>query len=130
MAFWGRPPGEVPQPLDQQIPGQDQNTAHAMLPGVPAREFQGNNMGNNVDAVHENHDELDLDELQPLQGMMDGEDENMMQLENQYPPNQQPQNQQNWQQYLNRQEQQSPRTTSEEIAPQTSKGVRNALTNT
>ena len=29
-------------------------------------------MGDNVNAVHENHDEVDLDELQPLQGMMDG----------------------------------------------------------
>ena len=95
MAFWGRPPGEIPQLLDQQVPGQDQNMARAMLPGVPAREFQGKNMGDNVNAVHENHEEINLDELQPSQGMLDGEDDNMMELENQPPPNQQPQKQQN-----------------------------------
>ena len=54
-------------------------------------------MGDNVNSVHEKHDEVDLDEVQPLQSMMDGEDEDMIQLDFRHPPNQQPQNQQNWQ---------------------------------
>ena len=53
MALWGRPPGDMPQLLDQQTPGQERNVARAMLPGVPAREFQENNMADYVNAVHE-----------------------------------------------------------------------------
>ena len=40
MAFLGRPPGEIPQLLDQQIPAQGEIVARAMLPGAPARELQ------------------------------------------------------------------------------------------
>ena len=83
MTFWGRPPGDIPQNLGQQIPDQDQNLAPAMLPGVPARECQPDNMIEN--AVQENHEEVELDQLQPLQGMMDGEDEDMPQIHNQHP---------------------------------------------
>ena len=41
----------------------------AMLPGVPARELQESNMIGNANAMHENHDQVDLDHLQPLQGL-------------------------------------------------------------
>ena len=69
-----------------------------MLPDVPARELQPNNMIENVNAVQENHEEVELDQLQPLQGMMDGEDEEMSQMDNQHSPDQQPLNQQDRQQ--------------------------------
>ena len=59
MAFQpdrGRPPGEIPQILDQnQFPGQGQDKAHAMSPGAPAREMQHHDMMNDAKAVHENH---------------------------------------------------------------------------
>ena len=90
---WGRPPGDIPQALDQQFPVQEQNQALAMFPGVPAREFYQNNMIDNVNAVQEDHDrgEVDLEQLQPLQQMMDENDDDM--LGNQHLPNQQPPNQ-------------------------------------
>ena len=94
MMFWGRPPGDISPNLEQQNPDQDQNLAPAMLPGTPDREFQPNNMIENVNAVQENHEEVELDQLQPLKGMMDGEDEDMPQIDNQHLLNQQPLNQQ------------------------------------
>ena len=86
MACWGRPPGEIPQILDQQIPGQGQNMAHAKLPSVPARDLQEDNMIENENAVHGDHEEVELDRLQPVQEMIDREDEDMGQLEYQHPP--------------------------------------------
>ena len=74
--------------------------AHAMLPGVPARELQENNMIENVNALRENHEEVALDRLQSVQEMIDREDEDMGQLEYQHPPGQQPQNQQERQQVM------------------------------
>ena len=90
MMFWGRPPGEIQQNLGNQFPDQDQNLAPVMLPGVPAREIQPENVIENVNAAQENHGGVDLEQLQPLQNMMDGDDEDMLQLENQRQPNQQP----------------------------------------
>ena len=57
-------------------------------------------MIDNVDAVQENHEEVELDQLQPLQRMMDGQDEDMLQIDNQHPPNQQLLNQQDRQQVM------------------------------
>ena len=47
-------------------------------------------MIDNVNAIHDDLVEVELDRLQPLQGMIDREDDDMGQLENQHPPNQQP----------------------------------------
>ena len=84
--FWGRPPGEIPQYPEQEIPAQEQNLAPAMLPGVPAGVFHQNNMIDYVNAVQEDHEEVDLDQLQPLQDMMNGEDENMPQIDSNIHP--------------------------------------------
>ena len=72
MMLWGRPPGHIPQVLDQQTPSHEQNQVPAMLPGAPARELHQDNMIDNVNAVQEDHDgeEVDLDRLPPLQQMM------------------------------------------------------------
>ena len=91
--FWGRPPGDIPQVLDQQIPGQGQIQAPAMLPGVPARESHQENMIDSVNAVQEDRDEREvgLEQLQPLQDMMGENDDDMLgnqHLLNQHPPNQ------------------------------------------
>ena len=88
--FWGRPPGGIQQNLGQEFPDQDQNLAPVMLPGVPAREIQPENMIDDVNAEQENHEGVELDQLQTLQNMMDGNDEDMLQSENQHQPNQQP----------------------------------------
>ena len=55
--------------------------ARAMLPGAPARALQENDMVGNVDAVRENHEGVNLDQLQPLQGLIDREDEDMAAIE-------------------------------------------------
>ena len=102
MAFLRRPPGEIPQLLDQQIPGQEKNTAHAMLPGVPARELQENNMIVNANAVHENHAQVDLQQSRPPQGLIDiREDEDMIPVDDyNHLPNQQQQSNQIQRQHL------------------------------
>ena len=40
-----------------------------------------NNTIGNEDAVHENHEGVNLDQLQPLQGLIDREDEDMPAIE-------------------------------------------------
>ena len=39
---------------------QEEQVARAMLPGVPARELQDEDVRNNADAVHENHERMGL----------------------------------------------------------------------
>ena len=58
MMFWGRPPGKIQQNLGNQFPDQDPNLAPMMLPGVPAREIQQENMIDNVNAAQEIMKEL------------------------------------------------------------------------
>ena len=89
MAFQidrGKPPGKIPQILDQnQITCQGRGDGRAMLRGVPARELPENDMMNNANAVHENHEQLGLAGLRPLREFMNlDQSENMLHHDQQH----------------------------------------------
>ena len=89
MALLRRSPGETPQILDQKrIPGQDENMACVMLPGAPAGELQDQDMIDNANAVHENHEKVNLKNIPPLQVDL-RDDEEMLPAHNDHPQEQQ-----------------------------------------
>ena len=66
----GRPPGEI-RPLENQVPVQEIDGLHAMLPLVPAREQQNHGVRQHAGLGHGQHDEMELQDMLPLQDVID-----------------------------------------------------------
>ena len=73
MAFQidpGRPPGEL-IPLENQVPVQEIDGPRAMLPLVPAREQQNHDVRQHAGLGHGQHDRMELEDMLPLQQVVD-----------------------------------------------------------
>ena len=73
MAFQidpGRPPGEI-RPLENQVPVQEIDGLRAMLPLVPAREQQNHDVRQHAGLGHGQHDEMEIQNMLPLQNVVD-----------------------------------------------------------
>ena len=65
----GRPPGDL-IPLENQVPNQEINGPRAMLPLPPVGEQQQNHDDiEHAGLGHEQHDEMELENMLPLQQM-------------------------------------------------------------
>ena len=65
----GGPPGEI-RPLENQVPNQEIDGPRAMLPLVPVREQQHLDVRQHAGVGHEQHDEMELEDMLPLQQML------------------------------------------------------------
>ena len=73
MAFQidpGRTPGEL-RPLENQVPVQEIDDPRAMLPLVPAREQQNHDVRQHASLGHAQHDEMEIQDMLPLQYVID-----------------------------------------------------------
>ena len=64
----GRPPGDF-IPLENQVPNQEIDGPRAMSPLVPIREQQHHDVRQHVGLGHGQHDEMELEDMLPLQEM-------------------------------------------------------------
>ena len=64
----GRPPGEF-IPLENQVPNQEIDGPRAMLPLVPVREQQDHDVRQHAGLGHGQHDDMELENMLPLQQM-------------------------------------------------------------
>ena len=74
----GRPPGDL-MPLENQVPNQEIDGPRAMLPLVPVREQQHHDVRQHAGLGHGQHDEMELENMLPLQQMVNfGQDDDML----------------------------------------------------
>ena len=74
----GRPPGDL-IPLENQVPNQEIDGPRAMLPLLPVREQEHHAVREHDGLGHEQHDERELENMLPLQQMVNlDQDDHML----------------------------------------------------
>ena len=82
----GGPPGDF-IPLENQVPNQEIDGPRAMLPLVPVREQQHHDVIEHAGLGHGQHDEMELENMLPLQQMFNlDQNDDMLQDGNAQPP--------------------------------------------